>query len=171
MQELLTLNPENATPEEVADYKVREAVRAVVMNSKGEIALLFVAKENYYKLPGGGIEKGEDKMTALQRECREEIGTEVEVKGEIGTIVENRKIFHIKQTSDCYLAAVRGRQSAPQFTDDEKANDFRVTWKPYEEALQLMQTTQSTAIEAYAYIVPRDVMFLKTAQPVASQPS
>ncbi len=35
--------------------------------------------EIYYAAPGGGQEHGEDQREALRRECREEIGAEVEV--------------------------------------------------------------------------------------------
>ena len=98
MKTIKLINPENVSEEEVKKYRVREAGRAVVVDENGMIALLHVTKENYYKLPGGGIEDTEDKMIALKRECKEEIGCDVEVIGEVGTIVEYRKICTLKQT-------------------------------------------------------------------------
>lgn len=85
MEQLAVLNPENVTEEEARDYSVREAVRAVVIDENNLIALLHVAEKQYYKLPGGGIEGTEDKATALARECLEEIGSGIEVVGEIGS--------------------------------------------------------------------------------------
>jgi ADP-ribose pyrophosphatase YjhB (NUDIX family) len=112
MGKLTVINSENATDEEVIKFKTREAARAVVINNDGNIALLNVSKWNYHKLPGGGINEGEGVIAALKRECREEIGCEVEVTGEIGEIIEYRKMFNLKQTSYCYLAKVVGEKGA-----------------------------------------------------------
>lgn len=38
-----------------------------------------------WELPGGRVEAGEDEATAVVRECREELGTEVVVDGRLGT--------------------------------------------------------------------------------------
>ena len=59
-------------------YRVRKAARAVVINDRDEIALLFVANGNYHKLPGGGIENNETIYDALKREVEEEVGTMIE---------------------------------------------------------------------------------------------
>ena len=56
MKQLKLINPENVSEEEVKNYSVREAVRAVVFDEDKKVALLYVSKENYYKIPGGGIE-------------------------------------------------------------------------------------------------------------------
>jgi hypothetical protein len=53
MKQLKLINPENVSEEEVKNYSTREAGRAVVFNENKNIALLYVSKENYYKLPGG----------------------------------------------------------------------------------------------------------------------
>ncbi len=164
MKFIKLINPENVSEEEVKNYRVREAGRAVVVDKDGMVALLHVTKESYYKLPGGGIEETEDKMVALARECQEEIGCDVEVIGEIGTIVEYRKIFTLKQTSYCYLAKVKGEKGKPDFTDDEKENGFEQVWLPYDQALKVLSESKATNIEGSAYIVPRDTAFLQEAK-------
>ena len=68
----------------------REAARAVVFDFENKVALLHVKKHAYHKLPGGGLEEGEDIKTALEREMMEEIGCQVEVQNEIGEIIEYR---------------------------------------------------------------------------------
>ncbi|HEY4496078.1 MAG TPA: NUDIX domain-containing protein [Candidatus Paceibacterota bacterium] len=125
MKLIKLINPENVSEEEVKNYRVREAGRAIVLDENGHIGLLHVSKENYYKLAGGGIEEGEDKIIALRRECLEELGCDIEITGEIGFIVEYRRIFNLKQTSYCYLAKVKGKKGNPDFTDDEKENGFK----------------------------------------------
>lgn len=157
------INPENVSEEEVKKYRTREAVRAIVVDKNGLIALLFVSKEKYYKLAGGGIEDKENKMTALNRECIEEIGCDIEVLNEIGFIVEYRKIFTLKQTSFCYLAKIKGDKRKSSFTEDEKEKGFEQVWLSYNDALKVLKESQATSFEGSKYIVPRDIAFLEEA--------
>jgi len=163
MKQLLLLNPEHATEGEFAGYQVREAARAVVLDAAKNVALLRVANKNYYKLPGGGIEAGEDRIAALQRECLEEIGCNVDVVREVGSVVEHRKMFGIKQISYCYVAKVKGEKGTPALTPEEKAAGFQPVWLPYEEALRLMSTSGAAGYEGKEYMVPRDTLLLREA--------
>jgi H+-transporting ATPase len=76
--------------------KKRQAARAVVFDNENKIALLYVSKHSYHKIPGGGIEKGEDIFRALEREMIEEIGSKISVTGEIGKIIEYRNKFDLE---------------------------------------------------------------------------
>ncbi|MFA5154818.1 MAG: NUDIX domain-containing protein [Patescibacteria group bacterium] len=163
MKFITLLNPEQATESEAAAFRVRTAVRAVVYDQAGQVGILNVAKQRYHKLPGGGVEPGEDVYTALQRECLEELGCRVEIYGEIGQIIEYRKIFRLKQISPCYLARVVGEKGQPNFTSEESANDFIIRWLPVPEALRLLADDQPLSDEGRWYIVPRDRTFLALA--------
>lgn len=164
MKQLATINPEGATEEEVLGYSTRQAVRAVVLDDENNVALLHVSNENYHKLPGGGIEGSEDHTAALKRECLEEIGSDIEVIGEIGSIVEYRKIFNLKQTSYCYLAKTIGQKGEPRYTQEEIGGGFGVLWVSYEKALSLLEKNVATSVEGKEYIVPRDSILLKNAK-------
>ena len=165
MKELAIINPENVSEEEVQSYRVREAARAIVVDADGKVALLHVSKKSYYKLPGGGLDEGEDVMTALRRECSEEIGCDVEVFGEVGSIVEYRKIFTpLKQTSYCYVARVVGEKGTPNFMGDEIEEGFKEVWLSYEEAERALAKSKAMDYEGSVYIVPRDIFFLKEAR-------
>jgi 8-oxo-dGTP diphosphatase len=164
MKLIKIINPENVSEEEVQSYRTREAGRAVVFDNDNKVALLHVTKENYYKLPGGGIEDGEDKISALYRECQEEIGCDVEIINELGFIVEYRKIFTLKQTSYCYLAKVKGPKGKPDFTDSEKEKGFEVVWLSYEEAIKALNDSKAVSVEGGSYIVPRDIAFIEEAR-------
>lgn len=161
MKQLALINPENVPDEEGEKYPLREAARAIVIDNHNMVALLHVKNEQHYKLPGGGIEQSEDKEIALQRECREEIGSEIEVIREIGYIVEYRKIFNLKQISYCYLAKLKGEKGIPSYTDKELAKGFEQIWLPYDQALELLSNNKAKSVEGRDYIVPRDVIFLK----------
>ncbi len=164
MKHLLILNPENVTEEELAGFAVREAARAVVVDSSKHVALLHVTNRGYYKLPGGGLEAGETKEVALGRECREEIGCDVDIIGELGSIVEYRKMFSLKQISYCYLARVQGEKGANDLTDLEMARGFEPQWLSLDEAQLAIASGHTDDLEGAAYIVPRDIAILQAAK-------
>jgi 8-oxo-dGTP pyrophosphatase MutT (NUDIX family) len=163
MKILLTLNPENASTEEIQTYPVREAVRTVLVDDKGNVGVIHAGKDEYYKIPGGGIEMGEDKYKALKRECLEEIGCEIEVLGEVGKIIEYRKMFNLTQVSYCYLAKVKGTKGSPHYEKDEIEEEFEPGWVSYADALKLFSGNPGKTPEEYYYMVPRDLHFLRSA--------
>jgi 8-oxo-dGTP pyrophosphatase MutT (NUDIX family) len=165
MRLLRILNPENATEDEVKTYQVRTAVRAVVFDKDNKVAILNVSKHGYYKLPGGGVETGENLHQALKRECLEELGCEVEITGELGEIIEYRKMFKLKQISPCFLARVVGEKGQPAFTDEEIATGFKILWLKPEEAIPLFDPSKANEAEGELYIVLRDKTFLEEATP------
>ncbi|MDD2657600.1 MAG: NUDIX domain-containing protein [Candidatus Pacebacteria bacterium] len=164
MKLLKLINPENASEEEVSTYPVREASRAVVVDEDGHVALLHATRENYFKLPGGGIEAGEDKMRALKRECQEEIGCDITIVGEIGSTIEYRKTLHLKQIPYCYFAKVKGKKGTPNPDEGEKAAGFVPVWLPYDDALRSIGEDEVPDLEKSKYILPRDYALLKAAR-------
>lgn len=161
MKQLKIINSEGATEEEIKDYKLREATRAVVVDNEGMIALLYVSKNDYYKLPGGGIESGEDKIEALKRECLEEIGCDIDVMNEVGSIVEYRKFSNLKQISYCYFAKIKGEKGIPELTENEINNGFKQVWLSYDEIKEIFSKNEAKTIEGKEYIVPRDKVFIE----------
>jgi len=164
MKTIKILNPENASEEEVARFRVREAARAVVYDKEGRIGILFVSKENYHKLPGGGIKTGESIVQALKRECLEEIGCNIEVIDEIGQTIEYRKMFGLKQISHVYLANLVGEKGSPSYTEKELANGFQIKWLALEEAINFLETDEPFGEEGRLYIIPRDRALLETVR-------
>ncbi len=164
MKSLGILNPENALEEEIAKYQFRECARAIVYDQNGKIGILHVSNENYHKLPGGGVEKGEDILEALKRECQEELGCNIEAYDEVGQIVEYRKIFQLKQISYVYLAKVIGTKGIPAYTPEETEGGFGVQWLDIDEAIELLKNDKARNDEGRLYIVPRDIVLLQSAK-------
>ena len=55
---------------------IRNSARGIIIRD-GKIAMVHSLKYNYYKFPGGGIERGEDPVDAVIRETMEEAGLKV----------------------------------------------------------------------------------------------
>lgn len=148
-------------PEDQSNIRVRESARAILFNKENLMPLMFVSTDGYHKLPGGGIKKGEDKMEALFRECREEVGAEIEVSGEIGKVFEYRSEWAMKQTSYCYYGKIISI-GTPNFTERELAKEFQVEWVTLEEAISKMKKDIIDQYEA-TFINQRDLAFLQYA--------
>jgi 8-oxo-dGTP diphosphatase len=171
MKHLTTINLENIDEDQTEDYEARRAARAVVFDEKDCVALLPVSKHNYYKLPGGGIEEGEDIPEAVKRECLEEIGCEIEIVQEIGEIHEFRPKNKFKQTSYCYIAKTSGAKGEPAFTESEQRQGFLMpVWVPIAEAIGLVENNTPDNYNG-PYIVKRDGTFLKKAQSIWNKTS
>ena len=152
LKELYSHNPD-------INYKVRKASRAVLF-ADDKIALLYVGKKNYHKLPGGGVKPDEDVKQGLARELMEETGCEAEVQREVGITIEYRDEFEQIQISYCYLAKVTKDCKRLSLTDKEKADGFELKWVSLDEAINLIAQDQP---DNYAgkFIVARDLEFLK----------
>jgi len=163
MRLLATLDPEHTTEEERKTFRHRQATRAVVFDKEKNIALLFVSKKSFYKLPGGGIEPGESIENALHRECIEEIGTKIEVTGEVGSVIEYRKRYNLVQESFCYLARIVGEKGEPHFEEDEIADGFQIKWMPLAEAIRLVKLNPLPTDYEGPFIQNRDLILLEEA--------
>src|SRR3989338_3479278 len=162
MKLLKTINPENVDENNIPGWEYRKAARAVAFDNENKVGLLDVSSKNYYKLPGGGIEEGEDIKIALDRECEEELGVQVEVLKEIGSIIEYRAQFKLHQTSYCFLAKISSDKNAPNFTDEEKTSGFEIVWVEPKEALRLLNLKVTSDYEG-KFIEERDFCFLNKA--------
>ena len=164
MEKLRIINPANITEEESKKLQPRLAARGVVFDEENNVAVLPVSNHNYYKLPGGGIEDGEEKIEAFRRECLEEIGFDVEVISELGIIVEYRTKFSMIQTSYCYIGKVIGTKKEIALTEHEMSQGFKdPQWVPFEEAYKLVSTSQPNNYEG-EFIKERDTLILETAR-------
>lgn len=159
MGTITVINPEGVTASELQVFTERLTARAVVFDMNGRIALLHVTHEGYHKLPGGGVEAGEDITESLRRECREEIGCEILIGESLGEIHEYRKQFKQHQISYCFTALVSGDKGIPLFTPAETAGGFELGWFLPEEAGMIL-ASESPTLYVAEYIVLRDRMIL-----------
>lgn len=136
---LITNEDFNLEHVELNNPRVRTAARAIVINKDGKIAIFNKSKKNEYKIPGGGVEEGEDIKKALVRECLEETGCNIEIVKDLCTIDEHRENNNFKQRSYIYVANVVGEPGELHLTKKESDEGGRLVWVTPEEALELVK--------------------------------
>lgn len=145
------------------EYKIRKAVRAILLNDKNEIALLYSPKYKFHKLPGGGIEPKENIKSALKREAMEETGCEIKIGKEIGEVNEIKNKYGHKQISYCYFAKINKFSSNLNLTKEEKDElGIELLWTSPKNAIKLLEKDNPEDYTA-KFIVKRDIIFLNEA--------
>lgn len=157
--ELLKEIRDGELPQDESSLKTREASRIVLFDENGMVPMLFVSRYSYHKLPGGGIDEGEDRKGALVREVLEETGSRIEIKGEIGKVIEFRSEWSLKQISYCYIGRVVSK-GEPDFTEKELRQGFELVWMTLDEAISRMENDKPACYEGN-FIRKRDLVFLK----------
>lgn len=129
---------------------VRNSARAVII-SGNKIAMVHSLKYDYYKFPGGGIEKGETPEQAVIRETREEAGLAVIPE----TVTEYGYVHRIKKSdtddTECFiqdnfyfLCKVEAKAVDSKPDDYEKEEGFTLEFIEPETAIIRNRSTSDT---------------------------
>lgn len=147
-------------------YWHRRAARAVVIDDKDRVFMMRIEARDGYKLPGGGIDEGEDSWTAAKREVREEVGVDIELITELGKIVEYRDQAKMKQTSYCYLVRQVGDKFESSLEPEEVANGMsEVLADDIDQAISLVETNSVDGM-AGRFMTLRELTVLKAAKQI-----
>ncbi|KAK5629462.1 hypothetical protein RRF57_005177 [Xylaria bambusicola] len=145
-------------------YTERHAIRVITLNEANQIALIHAEKDDYYKLPGGGIEGTEEHTAAAAREVREETGATISIRSTVGCIAvteEYRNDLH--QFSYAYIADVLDASGEADLTAEEQADGLsHPEWLSAGDALAKMRAVQPRS-ELGLFIQERDVYLLGEA--------
>lgn len=153
---------------EMNNPKTRIAVRAILLNDNGEIAILHKTKKNEYKLVGGGVEEGEEYIEALKRECLEEAGCQIKIEKELGYVEEHRTKMNFVQKSYIYCAKVINNVNRLNLSEKEIAEGAEICWFKPEEALNkissaydILKPSEYSNLTSTRMIIKRDEAILK----------
>ena len=137
MRELFTIDKKNYI--ENGTVGRRPSVRGIIINN-GKVAMMHSLKYNYYKLPGGGMEKGESYEETLVREVKEESGLVIKKDSikEYGYVhrIEKGKIEDIFiQENFYYLCDAEEMVQVQELDDYEKEEQFTLEYVMPEHAI------------------------------------
>lgn len=119
----------------------RPSARAIICKD-GKLALAYSRKYRYYMFPGGGVEPGEDYITAMIREVYEEVGLKVkeETVREFGYVHRIQKGKHepvFIQDNFYYFCEVEDGQMEPTLTREEEEEEFIPCYVSVDEAIRV----------------------------------
>jgi len=132
----------------------RPSARALILKD-GLLSVIHSRRYGYCKIPGGGIEPGEDPTEAMMREVKEETGLTVipESVREFGYVHRIEKGGHepiFIQDNFYYICDVLPGQAEAAYTENEREDEFAPEWLSFDEALRLN--------EAYCALNPDNSM-------------
>lgn len=156
-------------PFEYTDHD-REIARAIVFDDNGCFYFVRAVRNDDFgsatliETSGGGVEKGEDLHTAIQRELREELGAEVEVLCKIGVVEDYYNLIHRHNINNYFLCKVRSF-GKKHLTEDEIQSFHLSTLKlTYEQAVSEYEICSSTKVGRL--IANRELPVLKRAKEI-----
>ena len=157
-------------PTDTSISYARQAARAVMRNDRDQIAIMHFTVTGSYKLPGGGIDEGEETLAALHRELREETGYTITDVAELGTVTENRYYCGMHQISYCYTA-LAGDFVGTELTEKEQSEGMELCWADtVEQAIEWIESgdtlDEDGSATGLAMIKARDIAILRAADSV-----
>ncbi|MCR5186871.1 MAG: NUDIX domain-containing protein [Clostridia bacterium] len=152
----------------VDNPKIRLGARGIVIREDGKIAIFNKTNKNEFKLPGGGIETGENPEEAFKREVLEETGCTIEIIEELGTTEEYKSKLNFKQISNIFYGKVIEDTQKLNFTNKEKDEGAKLLWVEPQNALELitncydeLKESNYESVYATRFVVLRDRLILK----------
>lgn len=142
----------------------RPSARAIVIES-GRVAMVYSQKYQHYKFPGGGIEPGESRESALIREAREEAGlvldpASVRPYGFVHRIEKGHPEPLFLQDNFYYLASVSAL--APQELDGYEAEEgYTLRWVEPRAAIEQNRALTNAYKRKYHTMLLREALVLE----------
>lgn len=173
MQHLRTIHPQSIFPHTpvgtTARYADRTTCKAVVLDADNHIALVGNGKNDFFLLPGGGVNDGEEIHAAIIRECAEEIGCGIAILREVGYIDDYRPRDHRHCMTYCYVATVTGPKKEPAYSPDESQIGMYPMWVSLGDAHTILKKQEAAVLAGdvrfynTAFDIVRDLIFLEAA--------
>ncbi len=142
-------------------FELRKSARAILVKEGSPlISIQYLENHHFHKLPGGGVEKGENIKEALKREILEEVGYDSEIMNEIGTVLEFRKEHKLIHMSYCFVAQIVGEMTETNLEQAEIDEGMITLWMTPEEAIVKMEKDVPNTYQG-KFILARELAYLR----------
>ena len=138
----------------------RITARAIVKNQDGLYAVMYADKFKLHSLPGGGVEDGEDVLTALRREVYEETGCVCDEIQELGIVAENRASLDYTQINHYFVVTITHAPGENHLTEAEQNSRTILKWVTWDEMVRLINEQEFDRVQG-KYLKARDVVALR----------
>lgn len=130
----------------------RNIARAIVYDENGQFYFVRAERDDDFgqatliETAGGGVEPGEDLLTAIKRELKEELGVQVEVVCKIGVVSDYYNLIHRHNINNYFLCKIISF-GEKDLTPDEIDSFHLSTLKlSYEEAVREYKARTNTKL-------------------------
>ncbi len=130
----------------------RNIARAIVYDEDGQFYFVRAERDDDFgqatliETAGGGVEPGEDLLTAIKRELKEELGVQVEVVCKIGVVSDYYNLIHRHNINNYFLCKIISF-GEKDLTQDEIDSFHLSTLKlSYEEAVREYKARANTKL-------------------------
>lgn len=138
-------------PFEYVDHD-RNIARAIVYDESGQFYFVRAVRDDIFgkatliETSGGGVENGEDLISAIKRELKEELGVQVEVICKIGVVSDYYNLIHRHNINNYFLCKAESF-GEKNLTQDEIESFHLSTLKlSYKEAVQEYENRANTRL-------------------------
>ena len=146
----------------------RMIARAIVFDEAGDHYFVRAIRNDAFgpatliETSGGGVEAGEDLVSAIRRELREELGAEVDVLSKIGVVSDYYNLIHRHNINHYFLCKIKSFGDR-HLTKDEIEQFHLSTLKlSYEDAVREYETRTDSRIGRL--IAQRELPVLRRAK-------
>lgn len=130
----------------------RNIARAIVFDEEGQFYFVRAERDDDFgkatliETAGGGVEPGEDLITAIKRELKEELGVKVEVLCKIGIVSDYYNLIHRHNINNYFLCKIESF-GEKNLTQDE-INSFHLSTLrlSYDEAVREYESRANTKL-------------------------
>lgn len=130
----------------------RNIARAIVYDEEGQFYFVRAVRDDDFgkatliETAGGGVESGEDLITAIKRELKEELGVQVEVLCKIGVVSDYYNLIHRHNINNYFLCRIESF-GEKNLTQDEIESFHLSTLKlTYDEAVKEYENRANTKL-------------------------
>lgn len=154
-------------PLEYIDHD-RNIVRAIVTDLDGMFYFVRLERDDDFgkatliETAGGGVENGEDLVTSLKRELKEELGADVDILCKIGIVSDYYNLIHRHNINNYYLCLVKSFGARHLTKAEEKSFHLSTLKLSYEEAIKEYERESNTKLGSL--IASREVPILHRAK-------
>lgn len=138
-------------PLEYIDHD-RNIVRAIVVDQENMFYFVKSERDDDFgkatliETAGGGVENGENLVTSLKRELKEELGADVDILCKIGVVSDNYNLIHRHNINNYYLCLVKSFGARHLTPYEEKSFHLSALKLSYEEAIKEYERRSNTKL-------------------------